>query len=459
MIYTLVPPLGATFFAYLLYHILQIVYAELKSPLKRLPGPKNGGFIVGNFMEMTGDSTLTTQWRAAFGPVFRYKNLFSLRDLWSAQLSANGGQSRIDVSPWSRKVTLDIIGKAGFNYDFASLAPDERPNELNDVFPELLHSPRARMQTGFRLAQAIIPVLRLFPVPGQWMFARAKATMFRISRDIFLTSKAHTTAEEQKKEYSEGKRDILSILLKANMSEDVGPSYRLTDDEVVAQIPTFLLAGHETTSTTLTWALHALSLNPAAQSKLRAELSALATDHPDMDQLNALQYLENVVREVLRIHSPVIFTQRMAMCEDVLPLGAPVVDRDGRVHESLRIPKGQMIHIPVQDVNRDVDIWGADAAEFKPERWDNLPDAVRGIPGIWPHLLTFLAGPHHCIGFKFSLVENKALLYTLIREFEFAPGVPKGDIRATAFGFQRPYVATTPELGSSLPLIVSKVVR
>lgn len=83
-----------------------------------------------------------------------------------------------------------------------------------------------------------------------------------------------------------------------------------------------------------------------------------------------------------------------------------------------------MIHIPILAVNTDPEIWGQDAAEFKwvfkegvspgltymqssarPERWEKVPDAAKTIPSVWANLLTFFAGPHNCIGLRFSLVE------------------------------------------------------
>ena len=81
--------------------------------------------------------------------------------------------------------------------------------------------------------------------------------------------------------------------------------------------------------------------------------------------------------------------------------------------------------IPINIINRDKSIWGEDAAEFKlvlfsisfqvgyltccflsrPERWENIPNAVSSVPGVWANILTFIGGPRACIGFRFSLVE------------------------------------------------------
>lgn len=114
---------------------------------------------------------------------------------------------------------------------------------------------------------------------------------------------------------------------------------------------------------------------------------------------------------------------------------------------------------------------------YRPERWDHVPEAVSAVPGIWANLFTFFAGPHNCIGFRFSLVECvsyyhhdrgctdttcidrlKALLFTLIRAFEVHPAVPKGNIVPFAAGLlQRPAVLAEMGKGSGLPLILKAV--
>ncbi|KAG6871193.1 hypothetical protein C0992_011546, partial [Termitomyces sp. T32_za158] len=100
-------------------------------------------------------------------------------------------------------------------------------------------------------------------------------------------------------------------------------------------VPTFLVAGHETTSTATTWALFALSQDLRVQIKLREELRTVDTDTPTMDELNALPYLDMVVRETLRVHSPVAATMRMATQDDILPLHKPFTDRKGVVHTGI----------------------------------------------------------------------------------------------------------------------------
>ncbi|KAJ7302399.1 cytochrome P450 [Mycena albidolilacea] len=372
-----------------------------------------------------------------------------LRDIWSRKIALGEKDSeQVDVLSGLRCMTLDVIGKAGFNYDFDALEEaNGRPSELNEAFTELLYSPRASRYAFARLVQSMIPVLRSLPAP--WRAPRnARTKMDGIANQIVMESKANT-----KLEGLAAKRDLLSVLVKANMSPSLPESQRLTHAEVIAQIPTFFVAGHETTSTATAWALHALSQHTAVQIKLRNELLTLSTDNPTMEELNSLPYLETVVREIMRFHAPAVFTRRMAMEDDIVPLSKPYIDKAGKSHNSLLIPKGQMIHIPILAVNTDTEIWGEDAREFKPERWENLPDAVSLVPGVWANLLTFFAGTTNCIGFRV-----KALLFTLIRAFEFEAAVPKGGIRPKMSGvsgiLQTPVVLGEEEKGSTLPLIV-----
>ncbi|KAJ6543029.1 cytochrome P450 [Mycena capillaripes] len=377
-----------------------------------------------------------------------------LRDIWAHQV-AQDGTARIEVLSWLRRMTLDVIGQAGFNYQFDALQPTAKPNELNTVFTQLFHSPQSNSYATFRSAQGLAPILKLMPGPGWSVLLTARHKLTAVGSQILSASKANIKASAGEKDLS-GRRDLLSILLKANMSASVPETQRLSDIEAIGQIPTFFLAGHETTSSATAWALHALSVNTAAQTKLREELLTLSTENPTMEELNSLPYLESVVRETMRVHAPVVFTQRMAMEDDVLPLSKPYVDKEGKSHDSLPIPKGQMIHIPILAVNTDKEIWGEDAGEFKPERWENIPEATSAIPGVWANLLTFFAGPHNCIGFRFSLVEMKALLFTLIRAFEFEAAVPGGIGPYRTGLLQKPTVVNGKE-GSGLPLIVKPV--
>ncbi|KAF7341829.1 hypothetical protein MSAN_02038100 [Mycena sanguinolenta] len=359
-----------------------------------------------------------------------------LRDIWVAQ--ATDGTVRVEVLSWLSKATLDIIGLAGFNYPIDSLGtPEGAPkNELAEAFEAVFAA-----ETGFTIGgflQMVFPILRGIPMEDKRV-ANAQATMKRIGRKLLADSRRQLAEDGEAN--SSRARDLLTLLVRANTAKDLPPDQRLSDEDVIAQVPTFLVAGHETTSTAVTWALFALTQNLAAQARLRAELLEVPTDRPTMDELSAsaLPYLDWVVRETLRVYAPVPSTSRIALQSDVVPLGTPVTDTQGKVHETLRIRKGEAIHIPINALNRDFEIWGEDALEFKPERWEFPPPAASAIPGVWGHMLTFLGGTRSCIGFRFAVIEMKALLFTLVRAFEFDLAVPITDLgkKGTAI-VQRP---------------------
>lgn len=106
--------------------------------------------------------------------------------------------------------------------------------------------------------------------------------------------------------------------------------------KIGTEVPTFLIAGHETTSTETMWALFALAQAPDVQQKLRAELRGVPADSLDMDELNALPYLDMVVRETLRLHAAVNGVSRIAANEAVIPLAEPYTDTKGVVRHEVR---------------------------------------------------------------------------------------------------------------------------
>ena len=145
------------------------------------------------------------------------------------------------------------------------------------------------------------------------------------------------------------------------------------------EIGTFLVTGHETTSTAMSWTLFGLCKNLEAQGKLRKELLTLQTDNPTMDELKSLPYLDMVVRESLRLYAPAFTSRRVAVKDTVLPM------RDGSSIRCVRfcpnilsifwcdpprsfmnsISEGDKVLIPIYAMNTDRDVWGEDSLEFR----------------------------------------------------------------------------------------------
>ncbi|KAI0633788.1 cytochrome P450 [Trametes polyzona] len=379
-----------------------------------------------------------------------------LRDVWSMAVQKDGGAARINVNRELGKMTLDIIGLAGFSYDFHAVDPEGRPNELNLAFRQLLGSFRPFSLKAY--LTLLIPALKVIPSKRAKQIKQASDTIKRVGMKLVMDKKAATlrAAMEKHADGPERKdlqgRDLLTLLIKANMATDIPEDQKLSDNDVLGR--TFLLAGHETTSTATTWALYALTKKPEIQRKLREQLLSVETDTPTMEELSALHYLDNVVRETLRLHAPVTQMIREAKKDDVIPLSEPFVGRDGQVHNEIRIAKGNRFGIPILAMHRSKAIWGEDALEFRPERWDHPPEAIAAMPGVWGHLLTFIDGPRACIGYRFSLIEIKAILFTLIRAFEYEFAVPVEDIAIKTIPLQRPSLYSAPDDGFQLPLVV-----
>jgi len=371
-----------------------------------------------------------------------------LRDIWITESVKQGGTGRVDVLSWLNKLALDIIGLAGFDYTIDALT--DQQSELNEAFDAL--------KMGFQITtmsrlKAQFPILRLVRSERDIQMQKSQDKMTKIGYRLLRDKKAQVLVSTGEKRSG---RDLLSLLVQANMATDT--SQRMSDQDVIAQVPTFIVAGHETTSNATSWALFALSQDQEVQAKLREELFTIDTDYPTMDQLNTLPYLDMVMREALRLHPPVPSIGRKALKDDILPLSKPVIDRHGKVHETIRINKGQKLVISIVAMNRDKAIWGEDADDFRPERWESISEASSTVPGVWGNMLTFSGGPHACIGFRFSLIEMKVLLFTLVRAFEFDLAVPSKDILkksgAIVQGLQRPVLATDPNGARQMPMLI-----
>ncbi|PWY98709.1 cytochrome P450 [Testicularia cyperi] len=419
------------------------------------------------------------------------------------------GAPVFDVSWWITRGALDIIGDAGFSYKFSSLkasidpaAPpseDEREgdvlgNAFNSLFKASMQITLARFLQLFISSYPGLGWLQRLPTKRQRTVTAAFKQLESVSMQIVEGKKREireemrtevemrggnkggkagagfTKADFDEKDTSgtlrkdgvgvAAAKDLLHLMMRANMADDVHPREKLDDSELIGQITTLLLAGHETTSNQTSWTLWTLASHPEVEKKLRAEIyEHFGTDMDreiGYDELMGMEYLDAVCKEMMRCLSAVPNTVRIAKEAAEIPLSKPYKTRDGRsTFTSLHVSKGQEVLVPIQAINSSTEIWGPDAEEFNPDRWFNLPDSAKqnGLP---MHLMTFISGPRGCIGNRFALAEFKAMLCHLVGRFHFA-AVDGWEVEAKQSVVIRPRIIGQEDLGPQMPLRVTRV--
>lgn len=378
--------------------------------------------------------------------------------------------TKLDVCHWVSRATFDVIGSAGFDYEFNAI--HDESNELFHAYKEMFEVAISQHSTDITAVLAMyFPIVDdIFPTKRVRTVRRCQAVIRRVAGRLIQEKKRKILeAEEEASTYS-GK-DLLSLLLKSNVALDLPPEQRISDDDILHNINTFMFAGSDTSSLAITWTLFLLAKYPELQTRLRNELLSVLPVAPlesltseEVDSLYKtiadLPYLDNVLRESLRLIPPVHSSIRVATRDDDVPTSVPVKTRmpDGSFAEmrSVRVPKGSFVHVPIEGFNLDREVWGSDGWSFNPDRWDDLPEAVASQPGLYSNTLTFSGGPRSCIGLRFSMIEMKSFLFILLTNFVFAESdeqVGKANVVLT-----RPYVMGKHMEGSQCPLFVKPYV-
>ncbi|KAJ3767361.1 cytochrome P450 [Lentinula raphanica] len=339
---------------------------------------------------------------------------------FSQEYTSSQELSQIDILNWMARTALELIGQSGFGYSFDNLVDDIPKNKysiiIKDLVTYLLPLAVKILPTNIRtLIMNILPWKTLHDVRDMSNY------MHQLSVDIYEEKKRALEEGDEAVINQIGKgKDLLSIMMKDNMkaaSED-----RLEEAEIIGQMSTFIFAAMDTTSSGMSRILHLLSLHSEVQDKLRQEIIAARRERRDgqltYDELVELPYLDAVCRETLRL----------SVADTIIPLSKPVRGMDGNEVTEIFVPKSTTVVISILNSNRDPELWGTDALEWKPERWlAPLPESIlkTKIPGIYSHLMTFSGGSRACIGFKFSQLEMKVVIAMLIENFKFSPSVNK----------------------------------
>ncbi|KII87864.1 hypothetical protein PLICRDRAFT_42386 [Plicaturopsis crispa FD-325 SS-3] len=345
-------------------------------------------------------------------------------------LSHNGDGVTVNMTEHSSTATLDIIGRVAFGHDFKAMAaPHASTSGAQTDAQAIAASWLAHVRQGLKFSAFLAPiVVRAIP-----SITSAPLPLMQTQGQIKLIVRrlAGRLVDAAKKGGAVGKgKDILSILMRARKEGDRDSAEgkegrstneeRLNDEQILDNIVTFTMVGHETTAATVNFTLLDLAQHPQIQQKLRDEVLASPRDL-GYDDIQRMTYLDAVVKEALRVHPASPQTERIALKDDVIPLSKPVRTADGTTISSLRVSKGQVIYIPFRTMHTDPTVWGADAGVYQPERWitpGGIPPPS-ALPHGWSGLVTFCDGPRNCIGFRLAIFEMKVILATLIRSLQF----------------------------------------
>ncbi len=326
---------------------------------------------------MLGEGLLTTEgpvWlmqRRLTQPAFHrqrianFAQLFTdmtekMLDDWATQTEP----LRIDAE--MSELTLRIVAKALFGYDIEDSA--DRFSQAVETLNECMG----------HVDPNNLEVFRRFP-------AALKVVQGIVKEIIWVRRLTNSKAD-----------DLLTML--TEMSDpDTGES--LSPRQLLDQIVTLLLAGHETTAKALGWTFYLLDQNPAVADRLHAELDSVLDGRiPTMQDLPNLPYTEMVLNESMRLRSPIWTISRVAVQDDEL----------GGYH----IPANSLVIISPYALHRHPDFWHA-PEQFDPEHFSAENSAQRPPYAFIP----FSGGPRLCIGKPFAEMEMKLVLATIAQRY------------------------------------------
>jgi cytochrome P450 len=289
-----------------------------------------------------------------------------------------------DVAKEMHRLALAIVGRTLFSRDLAGESHD-----LSDAVAAVIDAVSGPLKVGF--AQLPFDVPRL---GGGGTLRRALPRLDRVLRGII---------EEHERDGGD-RGDVVSMLIAARDEE--GGS--LTTEQIRDHLLTLFVAGHETSANALAWALYLLATYPSSYAKLMDELGAqLGGEPPTPADLERLPYLDQVVKEVLRLYPPAPSANRVA--------------REGFQWKGYTFNAGDLItYVPF--VSHRMPSQFPEPEMFRPERFD--PEKGDTIP---PYAyIPFAAGPRSCVGAPFATMEIKTVLAMVLQRFrmDLVPGRP-----------------------------------
>lgn len=203
--------------------------------------------------------------------------------------------------------------------------------------------------------------------------------------------------ERQQLDVAQRPKDLLTVLMD---SRDADSGVGLTENELLAELMSLYIAGHETTAITVAWAWALLAQHPDIKEKFQAEIDTLLDgEPPTVDSLSRLRYTQWVIKETLRLYPPVWMILREATSEQTI--------------DGVTFPKGTMFIFTAYPLHRDPVLY-EQPHDFIPDRWAN--DFEKSLPKA--AYFPFGIGARTCIGNGFAMMEAQLILATLAQHFD-----------------------------------------
>jgi cytochrome P450 len=324
---------------------------------------------------LTSDGQRWRQQRRTVAPLFTHRRIAGYVDLMAEEAARVAdrwrGRPSVDVSAEMVDYTLRAIGRILFGASVDDTVP-----VIQETFPVLNGHVRRRGLTPLRLPRSV-------PTAAQRRAARAQRRLYQVVDDI---------VERRRQAMADGV-DLISRLLAARDPETGAP---LTPQEVRDQVLIFLLAGHETTSTALTFTCHLLGRYPDVQRRLQEEIDAvLGGRAPVADDIGKLRYTSMVIKEAMRLYPPAYALGRISATGDRIA--------------GYQIPPGSIVVLTPWATHRRPDLW-PDPERFDPDRFEPAAEAARPRYAYLP----FAGGLRGCIGSHFAMTEAVIAVATLL---------------------------------------------
>ncbi|MEW2292888.1 cytochrome P450 [Streptomyces sp. NPDC006743] len=292
------------------------------------------------------------------------------------------GRGAVDVPGDMTRLTFDTIGLCGFDYDFESFRQDE-PHPFVEAMTRALAFTQAKGES----------------IPGSERFWLKRSEQFR--QDVKLMT--HLVDEVIRQRRQSGDTSTGDLLGRMLHTPDARTGRPLDDVNIRNQVITFLIAGHETTSGALSFALYYLTKHPEVLARAQAEVDALWGDaeapDPDSGDIGRLTYIRQVLNESLRLWPT-------APAFAVEPL------QDTVIGGKYGVRKGETLMVLTPALHRDP-AWGENVELFDPERFTQEQEEKRSVHLFKP----FGNGERACIGRQFALHEATLLLGPLVHRY------------------------------------------